>query len=105
MAKFMKLKKGDTVKILIGKDKGKTGKILNVMPKEGKVTIEGLNLYKKHAKPKKQGEKGEIITLPRAINSSNAMIICPNCKSAARIGYVVEGDDKKRICKKCQARI
>ncbi len=101
----MKIKKGDTVKILIGKDKNKAGKVIKTLPSVGKVLIEGLNMFKKSVKPKKQGEKGQIVSFPRAINVSNVMLVCPNCKAAARVGYVIEGDDKKRVCKKCQARI
>lgn len=101
----MKIKKGDTVKIIVGKDKGKSGKVLKVIPQDNRVLIEGLNLFKKNVRPKKQGEKGEIVSLPRAINSSNVMLVCPNCKNAARVGYVMDGEDKKRMCKKCQSRI
>ncbi len=101
----MKIKKGDTVKILIGKDKNKTGKVLKTLPSVGKVLIENLNMFKKSVKPKKEGEKGQIVSFPRAINVSNVMLVCPNCKAASRTGYVIEGDDKKRVCKKCQARI
>lgn len=101
----MKIKKGDIVKILIGKDKSKTGKVIKTLPSVGKVLIEGLNMFKKSVKPKKQGEKGQIVSFPRAINVSNVMLVCPNCKAAARVGYVIEGDDKKRVCKKCQTRV
>jgi large subunit ribosomal protein L24 len=101
----MKIKKGDIVKIITGKDNGKSGKVLKVIPQDKKVLVEGLNLFKKNVKPKKQGEKGEIVSLPRAINVSNVMLVCPNCKNAARVGYIIDGDDKKRVCKKCQSRI
>jgi len=101
----MKIKKGDTVKIIVGKDKGKSGKVTKVIPQDNKVLIDGLNLFKKSVKPKKQGEKGQIVSMPRAINSSNVMMVCPNCKNAVRVGYIIDGDDKKRICKKCQSRI
>lgn len=101
----MKIKKNDTIKILVGKDKGKTGKILKVFPKESKVLVEGLNLYKKHVRPKKQGEKGQIILLPRQINASNVAIVCSSCGRTTRIGYKIEGKNKTRICKKCEAAI
>jgi len=101
----MKIKKGDTVKIIVGKDKGKSGKVTKVIPQDNRVLIDGLNLFKKSVKPKKQGEKGQIVSMPRAINSSNVMMVCPNCKNAVRVGYIIDGDDKKRICKKCQSRI
>jgi len=101
----MKIKKGDTVKILTGKDRGKTGKVIKVDPKSEKLIVEGLNLYKKHMRPKKQGEKGEIIKISRPMNVSNTMIVCPNCKQATRVGFRLEKDNKFRYCKKCQSRI
>ncbi len=101
----MKIKKDDTVKILAGKDRGKTGKVIKVNPKSGKLIVEGLNVYKKHMRPKKQGEKGEIIKISRPMNVSNSMIVCPNCKQATRVGFRLEKDNKFRYCKKCQSRI
>ncbi|MDI6603392.1 MAG: 50S ribosomal protein L24, partial [Patescibacteria group bacterium] len=73
----MKIKKGDTVLIISGKDRGKKGKILKVFPKEGKVLVEGVNLMKKHQKSRRAGEKGQIIQLPKPIDVSNAKLICP----------------------------
>jgi len=101
----MKIKKNDTVKIMVGKDKGKTGKILNISLKENKILVEGLNLYKKHVKPKKQGEKGQIISMSRPINISNVMIICPSCGSSAKVGFRFENENKIRYCKKCEVKI
>jgi len=101
----MKIKKGDTVKILAGKDRGKTGKVIKVDPKSEKVIVEGLNVYKKHMRPKRQGEKGEIVKISRPMNVSNSMIVCPNCKRPTRVGFRLEKDNKFRYCKKCQSRI
>lgn len=101
----MNIKKGDIVKIIKGKDSGKTGKVLKISAEKNKVTIEGLNLFKKHVKPKKQEEKGEIVSVPRPINASNIMLMCANCGQPTRIGYVVDGQGKTRICKKCKAMI
>ncbi len=101
----MKIKKNDIVKIMTGKDKGKTGKILNILLKENKVLIEGLNLYKKNIKPKKQGEKGQIISMPRPINVSNIMIMCSSCGNSARVGFRFENKNKIRYCKKCKVKI
>lgn len=97
----MKVKKGDNVLIISGKDRGKTGKILKAFPKEAKILVEGVNLKKKHVRPKKEGEKGQIVSLPAAIDISNAKIICSKCGKAARVGYKTEKDIKSRICKKC----
>lgn len=101
----MKIHKGDTIKIITGKDSGKTGKVLKIIPKKNKILIEGLNLFKKHVRPKKQGEKGQTILVPRPINVSNAMILCASCGRAVKIGYRLEGGKKERICKKCKAKI
>lgn len=97
----MKIKKGDIIKIISGKDKGKTGKVVKIISEKNRVVAEGLNLYKKHVRPKKQGEKGETVMLPRPIEASNVMIVCSSCKKAARFGCRLEGGQKTRICKKC----
>ena len=98
----MKIKKNDTVLIISGKDKGKKGKILQAFPKDKKVIVEGVNLKKKHRKPKKSGEKGQVISLPGFIFSSNVKIICSKCGKAARTEYKIQGGKKFRICKKCE---
>lgn len=101
----MKIKKGDQVLIISGKDKGRKGKVISSLEKEGKVIIEGINLKKKHVKPKKQGEKGQIIQIPLPLSVSNVKIICPKCKKASRIGYKLIDKRKFRICKKCKEQI
>ncbi len=100
----MKIKKGDTVKVLLGKDSGKEGKVAFVLGKEKKVFVEGANLYKRHVR--KQGQiEGGIIDIPKPFNISNVALICPNCKKATRIGYTMAGSDKVRVCKKCKKEI
>ncbi len=101
----MKIKKNDTVLIISGKYRGRKGKILKSFPKMDKLLIEGINLRKKHQKPKKTGDKGQIIEIPAPIHISNVKIICPKCKKATRIGYRIEGGEKYRICKKCDKTI
>ena len=101
----MKIKKGDTIKIISGKDKNKTGKVLKVVPKRNKVLIEGLNLYKKHVKPKREGEKGETVLVPRPMDISNILLICNACGKAVKSGFRFDGKTKIRICKKCGATI
>lgn len=101
----MKIKKGDSVLITAGKDKGRTGKILKALPKELKILVEGINLKKKHVRPKKEGEKGQVVDIPAALDVSNVKIICPKCGKATRIGYKIEGENKKRFCKKCKQDI
>ncbi|MFH1643110.1 MAG: 50S ribosomal protein L24 [Patescibacteria group bacterium] len=101
----MKIKKNDTVLIISGKYSKKTGKVLRVFPKEEKVLVEGINLKKKHQKPKRSGDKGEIITIPAPMQVSNVKLICPKCAKAVRVGYRTEGGKKYRICKKCDKAI
>mgnify|MGYP000844974645 CR=1 FL=1 len=102
----MKIHKNDTVKIISGKDKGKVGKVLKVFPKENKILVEGLHLFKKHVKPKKQGQKGEVILTPQPLHVSNVMFVCPACQKPTKVGYQVENNQEKiRICKKCKNRI
>lgn len=97
----MKVKKGDTVQVLSGNYKGKTGEVLEVMPKQEKVIVKGINIRKKHVKPRKQGDEGGIISVEAAIHTSKVNVVCPKCNKPARIGYKMEKDGKVRICKKC----
>lgn len=101
----MKIKKDDEVLIIKGKDRGKAGKVVKVFPKEAKVIIEGLNLVKKHIKPRREGEKGKIIEIPRPISVANVKLICPHCKKATKVGYKMDNSKKRRFCKKCQSLI
>jgi len=101
------VKKGDAVVMRQGKDRGKKGKVLNVVPPEvsgrTKVIVEGLNKIKRHQRAKKQGQKGQIVERERAVDASSVQLICPKCNKPARTGYKKEGKNKKRICKKCEA--
>lgn len=101
----MKIRKGDNVKILSGKDRGKTGKVTRVLPKEKKAYVEGMNLAKKHTRPKKQGEKGQRITVPAPVDLSVLMLVCPKCSKPARVGYKISEKSKFRICKKCKSEV
>jgi large subunit ribosomal protein L24 len=99
----MKIIKGDTVKVLIGKDKGREGVVVKSMPKTNKVVIKGLNIFKKHVKPS-QGQAGGIIEKERPLMVSKVALICPECKKAVRVGYQIDKNGEKyRICKKCKA--
>ena len=101
----MKIKKGDTVQVLSGNDKGKTGEVLEIIPKLQKVIVKGVNIRKKHVKPRKQGEEGGIISVECSIHSSKVNVVCPKCNKATRVGMIKEGKEKIRICKKCEAKI
>jgi large subunit ribosomal protein L24 len=99
----VKLKKNDNIIMLSGKDRGKTGKISVVLPSAGKIVVEGLNLIKKHVRARKQGQKGQIISKERAVSVSSVALVCKSCGKPTRVGYKAEGDNKVRICKKCEA--
>jgi large subunit ribosomal protein L24 len=113
----MKIKKGDTVKILMGKDKGKTGKVLKIIVSaqgkdKSKAVVEGLNLRYKHIRPRQSGEKGQRIMFPFALNISNLALVCPKCGKTTRVSYKVldkapetTRERRQRICKKCGAVI
>ncbi len=101
----MKIRKGDTVLIISGKDKGRVAKILRSLPKKGKILVDGINLKNKHIKPKKQGEKGQVIGVPAPLDASDVKIICPKCNKAVRVGYKIQDAKKVRICKKCKQEI
>ena len=95
----MKIKKGDTVKILYGKDTGKQGVVSAV--KNGKVIIEGLNMYKKHVKGDGKEKKSAIIDIAKPMDVSKVMLVCPNCNKPTRVGIRRENGKVVRICKKC----
>lgn len=102
----MKFRKGDSVKITAGKDKGKEGKIEIVMPKSDKVLVPGVNIYKKHVKAALTADgKGGIFEFPRALSTAKIALICPNCKKQTRVGYKIIEGKKVRICKKCKKQI
>ena len=105
MANKTHVREGDTVMVISGDDKGQTGKVLEVSPKEGKVIVEGLNKVKKHVKPRKAGERGGIVEAEAPMYACKVQIYCPACKKAARIKhkFVEDGDKtrKVRVCAKC----
>ena len=101
----MKLKKGDKIKIMAGKDKGRDGVIEKVFKKSGKVVVPSINLYKKHVKKSEQMPQGGVVEVPRPLDSSKVALICPHCKKPTRIGYELDKGKKYRICKRCKARI
>ena len=97
------IKTGDTVKLLTGDkaDRGKTGKVLEVSPKEGKVIVEGINKVKKHVKPRKAGDPSGIIETESAVYACKVQLVCPKCNNAVRVGTKVEDGKKYRVCKQC----
>ena len=101
----MKIKKGDNVEVLSGNDKGKKGEVLEVLPKEGKVVVKGVNVRKKHVQAKRQGDESGIIPVECSIPSSKVNVVCPKCGKTTKVGYGMEKDKKIRICKKCGAKL
>ncbi len=96
------VKTGDTVVVLVGKDRGKQGKVLAVSPKESKVIVEGCNMVSKHVKPRRMGEQGGIVKAESAIYSCKVQVVCPRCGKATRVAHkILEDGSKERICKKC----
>jgi large subunit ribosomal protein L24 len=103
--KKSRLKQGDTVRILLGKDRGKKGKVMAVLPADGKILVEGINMVKKHIRPRKSGEKGQRVSVAAPMQISNVQLICSACKKGTRIGVKRENGERQRICKKCNAEI
>ncbi len=102
----MSIKKDDTVIVLSGKDKGKKGKVLEVMPKDRKVIVEKVNIISRHTKPRREGEEGGIIKKEAPIYACKVMRVCPKCNKPTRPASKVQADGKKvRVCKKCGAEI
>lgn len=98
----LNVKKGDRVKVIAGKDKGKEGEIIRSLPSKGRVVVEKVNMIKKAMRPTQQNPQGGISTMEAPINISNVMLVCPSCKAATRVGHRVKDDGKKvRVCKKC----
>ena len=102
---FKKIKKDDNVKVIAGKDVGKTGKVLSVNREKGKVLVEGVNIVKKTFKKTSENQAGGIKDIEAYLDISNIMLICPKCKKDTRVGFVVNVNEKKRVCKKCKAEI
>ncbi len=102
----MSIKKDDVVVVLSGKDKGKKGKVIGVLPKDGKVVVEKINMVSRHTKPRRQGEEGGIIQKEAPLYACKVQRVCPKCDQATRPAHKVLADGKKvRVCKKCGAEI
>ena len=101
----MKLRKGDTVMIISGKDRNRRGTIEKVLPKSNKIIVTGINVTKQHLKPSRKNPHGGIINILAPINISKAMIVCPHCGKITRIGYKISEKSKERICRGCKGCI
>ena len=101
----MNVKKGDTVVVLSGKDKGKQGKVLGTVPSEDKVVVEGVNMVTCHVKPRRQGETGGIVNREAAMYASKVQVVCPKCKKGTRVAHKIENGKKTRVRKHCGAEL
>ena len=101
----LNVKKGDTVVVISGKDKGKQGKILAAMPEDQRVIVQNVNMITAHVKPRKQGEEGGIVKREAAIYASKVQVVCPKCDKGTRVAYKVTDGKKVRVCKKCGQEI
>ena len=101
----MNVKKGDTVVVLSGKDKGKQGKVLSTVPSELKVVVEGINIVTCHTKPRRQGEEGGIVKREAAMYASKVPVVCPKCSKGTRIAHKIADGKKTRVCKHCGAEL
>ncbi len=100
------VKKEDTVVVISGKDKGKKGKVLEVLPKENRVIVEGINKVKRHTRPSQKMQQGGIIEKESPIHASNVMYVCDSCKKGTRTGIKIKDNGQKvRFCKKCNSEI
>lgn len=101
----MKFKKGDKIIVTAGKDKGRAANIEKVFPKEGRVLVPGVNMFKKHVRALSQGQKSGIFEIPRPLPVGNIALVCPSCKKPTRVGYKISKDGKMRICRICKGVI
>lgn len=102
----MRIKKGDQVLIIAGKDRLRKARVIKVLPSHGRLVVEGINIVKRHQRPKQQGAKGQVVEIPMSLDVSNVKLICPQCSRPTRVGVkIIEDGRKARICKKCQKEI
>lgn len=104
-AKNLRIKKGDTVRVIQGKENGKQGKVLRVLAADQRVVVERINFIKRHVRPSQKTPQGGVIEREASIHISNVQLVCPGCGQAARVGVRMEGDEKVRYCKKCNVQV
>ncbi len=101
----MKLRKGDTVIVRIGKDRGRKGKIEKLFPKDGTVVVGGVNVFKRHMKKRDEKRPSSIIDITKPIDVSKLALVCPHCNQPSRVGYLVVKGEKERMCRKCEQKL
>lgn len=105
MATSMFIRKGDKVRVIAGKDKGKEGRVLRTSPTQSRLFVEGVNIQKRHTRPSQRNPQGGIVEIEGPIHVSNVMLVCPSCSEATRIGRTREDGIRQRVCKKCEKEI
>jgi large subunit ribosomal protein L24 len=102
----LKIRKGDRVRVLTGKDRGKEGEVMRALPRDGKVIVDGVNVARKHQRPTRATQQGGIIDKDMPVPVSNVALVCPSCGKATRVGFKVDAAGQKvRVCKKCGGEI
>lgn len=104
-AKRFRIKKGDQVEVIGGKENGKRGKVLRVLSSEERVVVERVNFIKRHVRPSQKTPQGGVIEREASMHISNVKLVCPSCNQAVRVGVRIEGDAKVRYCKKCNVQV
>jgi large subunit ribosomal protein L24 len=99
------IRKDDEVHVVSGKDRGRRGRVVRVLPREGRIMIEGVARAKKHSRPSKRRQQGGIIDVELFVDISNVQVVCRSCGQPTRVGYRIDGDEKVRICRKCEAEL
>lgn len=97
------IRKDDEVLVVSGKDRGRRGRVVNVLPREGRVMVEGVARAKKHAKPSRKRQQGGIVDVELFIDISNVQLVCKTCGEPTRVGHRFENEKKVRVCRKCEA--
>ena len=105
MAGSMTIRKGDKVRVITGKDKGKEGRVLRTSPTERRIYVEGVNIQKRHSRPSQKAPQGGIIEIEGPIHASNVMLLCPSCSEPTRVARTREAGVAQRVCKKCEREI
>jgi large subunit ribosomal protein L24 len=100
-----RIRRGDTVEVISGKEAGKRGKVMRVMAEQQRVVVERVNFIKRHVKPTQKNPQGGVIEREAAMHISNVLLVCPSCSAATRTGVRIEGDGKTRFCKKCNVQV
>jgi large subunit ribosomal protein L24 len=104
-SKKFRVKKGDTVEVVQGKENGKRGKVLHVLAAEERIVVERVNFIKRHVRPSKKTPQGGVIEREASMHISNVKLVCPSCNQAVLVGVRMEGEDKIRYCKKCNVQV